>query len=87
MRHQDFKFAQKQAFAPRKSLMIDMKRNDKNVMKILEASGVYRENLSDMWMWERNIMIAKIVNLVFIVIAIIMFSLIIKSSIRNLTLW
>ena len=35
-------------FAPtRKSLMIDMKR--KNVIETLEASGINRENLSDMW--------------------------------------
>lgn len=52
-------------------------------MKILEASGIYRENLSDMCMWEKKHNDRND----FIVIAIIMFSMIIKTSIRNWTLW
>lgn len=52
---------------PRKSLMIDMERRNykKNVMKILEASGIYRENLSDMWE-EKYITAAMIVNVLLL---------------------
>jgi len=67
--------------------MVDMKRNYKKCDENLEASGIYRENLSDMCMWGRNIMIAMIVNfimflLIGMVIAIIMLPMI-KTSIRN----